>query len=90
MEKARNNARRAFLSSLGNTLQRAIQISQLAVFYDDPNLINTRWERISSITAADVQRVAQQYLSPQNRTVVITNPKPPIPVSADPLKGGLK
>ena len=54
-------------------------LSQLAVFYNDPGLINTRYERLSSITAADVQRVAKQYLTPQNRTVVVTNPKPAAP-----------
>ncbi len=90
IEKARNAARRAFISSLGNSLQRAIQISQLAVYYDDPGLINTRWERISSITAADVQRVAKQYLTPQNRTVVITNPKPAAPAASDQQKGGTR
>ena len=54
-------------------------LSQLAVYYNDPGLINTRYERLSAITAADVQRVAKQYFTPQNRTVVITNPKPAAP-----------
>jgi len=79
IEKARNAARRGFLSSLTSSLSRAVMLSQLAVFYNDPGLINTRYERLSSITAADVQRVAKQYLTPQNRTVVVTNPKPAAP-----------
>ena len=90
MEKARNAARRSFVSSLGNTLQRAILVSQLAVFYNDPGLINTRWQRISSITAADVQRVAKQYLTQQNRTVVITNPKAAASASAGQQKGAMR
>jgi hypothetical protein len=49
------------------------------VFYNDPGVINTRYERIAAITAADVQRVARQYLVPENRTVVITMPKAPAP-----------
>ena len=66
-------------------------LSQFAVFYNDPGLINTRYERLSSITAADVQRVAKQYLTPENRTVVITNPKPATPsASAGGQKGGLR
>jgi len=90
IEKARNIARRGFVSTLGSSLSRAIMLSQLAVFYNDPNLINTRWERLSSITAADVQRVAKQYLTPENRTVVITNPKPPAaPTPGGEPKGGL-
>jgi len=76
IDKARNSARRGFVSSLGSTLSKAVMLSQLAVFYDDPNLINTRYERLSAITAADVQRVAAKYLVATNRTVVITNPKP--------------
>jgi predicted Zn-dependent peptidase len=90
IEKARNAARRGFLSSLTSSLSRAVMLSQLAVFYNDPGLINTRYERLSSITAADVQRVAKQYMTPQNRTVVITNPKPVTPPSqpGNP-KGGL-
>jgi predicted Zn-dependent peptidase len=28
-----------------------------------------------AVTAADVQRVAKQYLTAENRTVVITNPR---------------
>ena len=84
IEKARNNARRSFLSSTGSSLFRAMMLSQYAVYYNDPNLINTRFERIGKVTAADVQRVAQKYLTPENRTVVITNPKPVSPAQ----KGG--
>jgi zinc protease len=89
IDKARNIARRGFVSTLGSSLSRAVMLSQLAVFYNDPNLINTRWERLSSITAADVQRVAKQYLTPENRSVVITNPKPAAPTPGSEQKGGL-
>jgi zinc protease len=75
MEKARSSARRALVSSLQSSLQRAILLSQYALFYDDPGLINTRADRLAAVTAADVQRVARRYLTPQNRTVVITNPR---------------
>ena len=91
IEKARNSAMRGFVSGLTSSLSRAVMLSQLAVYYDDPGLINTRYERLSAITAADVQRVAQQYFTPQNRTVVITNPKAvaPAPGSGG-SKGGLR
>jgi predicted Zn-dependent peptidase len=90
IEKARNSAKRSLVASLTSSLSKAVMLSQLAVYYDDPNLINTRYERLSAITAADVQRVANQYFTPQNRTVVITNPKPatPAPGPGAP-KGGL-
>ena len=75
IEKARSNARRGLVASLQSSLQRAILLSQYALFYNDPALINTRAARIAAVTAADVQRVARQYLTTQNRTVVITNPR---------------
>jgi predicted Zn-dependent peptidase len=75
LDKARNNAKRTFVSGLGSSLTRAILLSQYALFYDDPNRINTRVDRIAAVTAADVQRVARQYLVPASRTVVITTPK---------------
>jgi len=81
VEKVRNVALRGFVGTLTSTLSRALSLAQYAVFYDDPGLINTRYQRLSSITAADVQRVAKQYLTPENRTVVITNPKPAAPTS---------
>jgi predicted Zn-dependent peptidase len=75
IEKARTGARRSLVSSLGSSLQRAILLSQYAMFYDDPGRINTRADRIAKVTGADVQRVARQYLVKTGRTVVETVPK---------------
>jgi predicted Zn-dependent peptidase len=75
IEKARTGAKRAFVSSMGSSLQRAILLSQYALFYDEPERLNTRAESIAKVTAADVQRVAQQYLVKTGRTVVLTVPK---------------
>jgi predicted Zn-dependent peptidase len=75
LEKARNAAKRSLVGAIRNSLQRATLLARYAVFYNDPGVINTRYERIAAITAADVQRVARQYLVPANRTVVITTPK---------------
>jgi predicted Zn-dependent peptidase len=75
IEKARSSARRSFIGSLQSSLSRANLLTQNAVLYNDPGRINTRVQRIAAVTAADVQRVARQYLTRENRTVVITNPK---------------
>jgi predicted Zn-dependent peptidase len=83
IEKARNSAKRSYVSGLGSSLNRAVLLSQYALFYNDPNLINTRAARLSAVKAEDVQRVAKQYLTPTNRTVVITMPK-----AAAPGQGG--
>jgi zinc protease len=77
MEKARAAARSSLVSSLESSLSRAILLSQYALFYNDPGLINTRAEKIAAVTAQDVQRVASRYLTSENRAVVVTNPKTP-------------
>jgi predicted Zn-dependent peptidase len=76
LEKARIAARRNYVASLGSSLSRAISMSQNAMFYNDPDLLSKRQERIEKVTAADVQRVASQYLVKENRTVVTSTPKP--------------
>ena len=83
IDKARTSARASYIRGLSSTMQRAVMLSQYAAFYNNPGLINTRPEQIAKVTIADVQRVAKQYLTPQNRTVVVTMPKPAAP------KGGL-
>ena len=75
MEKARTAARSSLISSLQSSLSRAILLSQYALFHNDPGLINQRADRIAAVTARDVRRVAARYLTRENRTVVITNPK---------------
>ena len=84
MEKARVGARRSFVNGLGSSLNRAIQLSQNALFFDEPNRINTQADRIAKVTAVDVQRVAKHYLLKTNRSVVLTLPKPPAPKGGQP------
>jgi predicted Zn-dependent peptidase len=82
MEKARNGARSSVIAGLRSSLQRAIQLGEYALFYDKPQMINTRVDDIARVSAADVQRVARTYLVKTGRTVVHTVPK------AAPPKGG--
>ncbi len=79
IEKAHNSARRNQAGAATSTLTRAIQLGEYALFYNDPNLINTRTGRVLKVTAADVQRVAAKYLVKPNRSVIITTPKPAAP-----------
>jgi zinc protease len=82
MEKARNGARSDLVANLGTSLGRAVTLGEDALFYDNPGRINTRADAIAKVTAADVQRVAREYLVKTGRSVVITVPK------AAPAKGG--
>jgi zinc protease len=74
IEKAQNNAVRQQAAAVTSTLQRAIQLGEYALYFDDPNLVNTRAQNYQKIRAADVQRVARKYLTKENRSVVITIP----------------
>ena len=79
IEKAHNSARRSQAGAVTSSLTRAIQLGEYALFYNDPNLINTKTDKIVKVTAADVQRVAAKYLTKENRSVVTTTPKPAAP-----------
>ena len=75
LQKAKSGARRSYITALQSSLGRANTIGQYAVYYNDPNLINTRIDKVMAVTKEDVMRVANKYLVPTNRTVVITVPK---------------
>jgi len=82
IQKAKNTTRRNFINSMQSSLSRAINISVWTVYYNDPNLINTRLDKVSAVTKEDVLRVANKYLTAANRTVVITTPKKAAPMAA--------
>jgi zinc protease len=75
LQKAKNNTRRGFINGMQSSLSRAVTMGIYTVFYNDPNLINTRLDKVAAVTKADVERVANKYLTAANRTVVITLPK---------------
>jgi zinc protease len=75
LQKAKNTTRRNFINGLSSSISRAITMGQFTVYYNDPNLINTRLDKVTAVTKEDVQRVANKYLLDTNRTVVVTIPK---------------
>jgi zinc protease len=83
LDKARNGARRQLVTDVGSSLSRAINLAEYALIYNDPGMINTRWDRIAKVNAADIQRIAKQYLTADSRSVIVTRPK------AGPGRGGL-
>src|SRR5690348_15102225 len=75
LQKAKNTTRRNLINNLQSSLARAVQIGQYTVYYNEPDLINSRLDKVAAVTKEDVQRVANKYLVDTNRTVVITMPK---------------
>jgi zinc protease len=61
--------------SMTGTMSRARTLGEYAVYFHDPDLINTILAKYSEVTPADIQRVAREYLGAAQRTVVLTTPK---------------
>jgi zinc protease len=76
LEKVRMSNRRQTAQQLQSTLFRAYLLGEMTVFFNDPNLINTRFNKIQNVGKEDLQRVAKTYLTEENRTVIATLPKP--------------
>ena len=76
LDKVRMQLRREQAQQLYSTRRRANSLGHYAVYYDDPNLINTVWQKYQNVEKGDLQRVAKEYFNEGNRTVIITMPKP--------------
>jgi len=77
MQKAKNATRLGYFNSIRGADDRATTLGSLTVKFNDPNLINTKVDKLAAVTAADVQRVAKQYLQQKNRSVLLTLPGAP-------------
>lgn len=75
LQKVRMQVKRAKIEQLVGTQYRARALGEYAVFYNDPNVINTGNDRLMSITKEQIQRAARTYLIESNRTVLTTMPK---------------
>jgi zinc protease len=74
LEKVRTQFLRQAIQTRGSVLFTANQMGTQTVFYNDPNLINTAYEKLTAVTAEQVKQAAQKYLVPAHRSVMITTP----------------
>jgi predicted Zn-dependent peptidase len=74
MDKVRTQFLRQAIQTRVSTLGIANQLGTATIFYNDPNLINTAYEKLTAVTAEQVKQAAQKYLVPAHRSVVITLP----------------
>ncbi len=74
LEKAINQLRSQQLAGLETAYSLAEAVQTANFYLGDPNAVFTELERYRSVTAADLQRVARQYLTPQRRTVINVHP----------------
>jgi predicted Zn-dependent peptidase len=59
-----------FYNQLEGTFGKAHLLSSLALFRDDPNLINRVLEPYQTVTNAQIKAAAKKYFVPENRTVI--------------------
>jgi len=76
LDKVRMQLKRQRAQQRYSSRSRANTLGHYAVYYDDPQLINSVWRKYEQVTKADLQRAARAYFSESNRTVVTTLPKP--------------
>ena len=74
MQKATSGAELSFLRGLESNLGKAEQLLDGAVFHGDPGYFRTDYQKRLSVTAADVKRVANTYLS-RGRVVLSVVPQ---------------
>lgn len=86
LEKAKNQVTTSFILGRQTMQAKADALGNYAVLRNDPSLYNTELQKYQAVTAADVQRVCQQYLVPQNETRFFATPA--APPAAAPAKGG--
>lgn len=74
IDKVHTQLLRQSIQTRGSALRLANQIGTDTIFYNDPNLINTMYDKLSAVTAEQVKQAAQKYLVDAHRSVVITLP----------------
>lgn len=74
LAKAKTQLLRRFIERRRSDLFTAIMIGDYAVYFNDPNLINTIQEKENAVTLEQVNAVAKKFLLNDQRTVVITLP----------------
>jgi len=77
LDRARVKARSALYDDLERLFGfgRANLLACFALFDDDPGLINRLEQEFGKVTPELIQRTAQEYLRPTNRTVLVLEPK---------------
>ncbi|MDX1700592.1 MAG: pitrilysin family protein [Melioribacteraceae bacterium] len=74
-QKLKNQIENSFVSSNSTVAGIASSLATYHVLLDDANLINTEIERYNAVTIEDLNRVAKEYLSQDNRVVLYYLPK---------------
>ena len=75
-KKLQNQAENDFTSQNQKDIGVATNLATYYTFQGNANLINTELDRYKKVTKEDIKRVANKYLTKENRLVVYYLPKP--------------
>jgi zinc protease len=75
LQQAKNQFARDYIFSRESNKDKALQLGHAAVIHNDIKTADGEFDIFMSITAADVQRVAQKYFTPENRLALTIMPK---------------
>ncbi|HEY7616086.1 MAG TPA: pitrilysin family protein, partial [Terriglobales bacterium] len=75
IDKVRMGNLRREVQARESALQLANRIGNAAVYFNDPNLINTALEKYNAVTADDIKNAAGKYLVRSVRAVVLAQPE---------------
>jgi predicted Zn-dependent peptidase len=78
LDRARVKLRSGLYDSIGQLggFGLADLLASFALFDDNPARINTLVSEFEKVTPQLIQKTAQEYLSPENRTVLVLETKP--------------
>ncbi len=83
LEKVRNKVKAEFVSKQERVRNKADMLCAYTMLYNNPELLFTELDRYLSVTAGQLQEVAQKYFRKSNRSVIEVYPRNSAPAAEE-------